>query len=161
MRLSKVDLPAPFGPMMAKMAAREIVSERSRTACTPPKRLCKPSARNKGSAGAAAISGSTVMQQFGAHAWQARADEARGLRHAARHEQDDQRERRAIEDEAKVAESAQKLGQHGEQDRAADRPQQRRHPADDHHRENGEGLRDDEGIGHERADEARAERTRP
>src|SRR6516165_6194330 len=128
MRLSKVDLPAPFGPMIAKMAARGTVSERSRTACTPPKCLCKPWARNKGSPGAAAISGKAVMQQFGSQAGKALAQQARSLRHAAGHEQDDQGERRAIEDEAKIAEAAQKLGQHGEQDRAANRPQQRPHP---------------------------------
>src|SRR5437763_12788909 len=112
MRLSKVDLPAPFGPMIAKMAAREMLSERSRTASTPPKRLCRPWARNKGAGGAAAISGSTVMQQSGAQPGKARAQEARSLCHAAGHEQDDKGKRRAVENEAKIAEAAQHLGQH-------------------------------------------------
>ena len=61
-----------------------------------------------------------------------------GLHDSARHEQHDERERQPVEDETKIAESAQQLGQEREQDRAPDRPDQRPHAADDHHGENRE-----------------------
>ncbi len=38
-RLSSVDLPAPFGPMMAKISPRATSKETSSTAARPPKRL--------------------------------------------------------------------------------------------------------------------------
>ncbi len=96
-------------------------------------------------------------------AWQtplanARAQDARGLRNSAGHEQHDEGERRTVEDETKIAESAQELGQDGERNRAADRADQRAHAADDHHGKNGEQFGDDEGVGNQRADEARIER---
>ena len=63
----------------------------------------------------------------------------------------------AVDDQAQVAEAAQQLRQDREQDGAEDRADQRAHAADDHHREDGERLRDEERIRHQRADEARVE----
>ena len=66
----------------------------------------------------------------------------------------------AVDDEAQVADAAQQFGQQREQDRAPDRADQRAHAADDHHRQDGEGLGDEEGVRHQRADEGRIEASR-
>ena len=47
----------------------------------------------------------------------------------------DESERSAVKHEPKIAKPAQELGQHREQDGAADRADQRSHTADDHHGE--------------------------
>src|SRR5713101_4686765 len=44
---SKVDLPAPFGPITAWISPLAASSETSRTATSPPKRLVSPAARSR------------------------------------------------------------------------------------------------------------------
>ena len=131
--------------MMANTAPAGMSNDTSRTARTPPKLLCRPLALN-----------STLIAPPRAEASLARI-ELRGLHQAARHEQHDERQRHAVDDEAQIADAAQQFGQQREQDRAPDRPDQRSHAADDHHRQDGEGLGDEECVGHQRADEGRVE----
>ena len=85
------------------------------------------------------------------------APEPHRLDDAARNEQHDQGHRDAVDDEPQIADAAQEFRQDGQQDRAADRPDQRAHAADDDHGEDGEGFGDEERVGHQRADEARIE----
>src|SRR5438128_1263611 len=48
-RLMTVDLPAPFGPISAWISPRPRLSDRSRTAASPPKLLPSPLTRKTGS----------------------------------------------------------------------------------------------------------------
>ncbi len=86
-----------------------------------------------------------------------RAQHACALYQPARHEEHDQRERRAVGDQAKIADAAQHLGQQRKQDRAPHRSDQRAHAAHDDHRQHREGFGDEECIGHQRADEGPVE----
>src|SRR3954462_2785510 len=82
------------------------------------------------------------------------------LNDSAGHEKDDERERQSIDHQSQLAEPAQELRQESQHHRADHRPDHRSHAADDHHRHHGERLDDVEGVGHERADEARIEHAR-
>src|SRR3954462_4114288 len=55
-RLISVDLPAPFGPITAWISPVRTSSETSATACSPPNRFVRPSARSAAS-GMAGLAG--------------------------------------------------------------------------------------------------------
>ena len=63
---SNVDLPEPFSPISACTSARLTRSVAPRSACTPPYRLCMPSASRIG--GASCMSGVTTVLRGGLRA---------------------------------------------------------------------------------------------
>src|SRR5690242_17129857 len=112
-----VVFPAPFGPMSPNTVPDGMARSTAFTAVTPPNRFVRPAISSD-------IFGSDRAQPRGAAQLEER-------REAPRQVDDDEHEDRALEDVAVLLQRLEDRRQRGEQERAEDRAEDVRDPADD------------------------------
>src|SRR5436190_385857 len=132
MRLMRVVLPAPFGPMRPNTCPGTTARSTSLTATTPPKRFVRPTASSD-------IGRSDLAQL-------ARPTELREGHQAAREIHDHDEKHESLEDVARVLERPEQLGQRREEGRTEHRPDDVRDPADDGEHEDLHGLGEGEVV---------------
>eukprot|EP01136_Pigoraptor_vietnamica_P012860 Opistho-1_new@53223 len=130
-RLKKVVLPAPFGPMMALILPRSIVVLTSFTAALPPKRLVRFLISSTAHL-RLGLNRGRLGDRLRRHRLPARAPAHPAADDAVRHEDDQQDQQRPEDQEAVLLQELHVLGQPGHHQRAQQRPQQGAQAADQH-----------------------------
>src|SRR5262245_53168898 len=126
-RLKTVDLPAPLGPMMARISPGSTVISTSSTATSAPNRRVRPLHSSSGT-------GSLLAAAVGRHlGWLGPEPPGQNPPDALRREHDEDDEDRAEDERPQIGDLRQVMFEEDERDSAENRANQGAGPADDHH----------------------------